>query len=64
MKRADAAAEEPIEHTLCLIETGIVGICATFAAVELGLTPLHALLAIFFTTALTGQFLVSLLRRR
>jgi hypothetical protein len=49
---------------LCVAEIGVVGLAATCAARYLGLDPIDALLAIFFTTTLTGQFLLSLLKRR
>lgn len=54
----------PLEDMLCVAEIGIVGLAATCAARHLGLDPIDALLAIFFTTTLTGQFLLSLLKRR
>ena len=59
-----ATAEPPIEDMLVGLEIGIVGLPATFAARQLGLDPIDSLLAIFFTTTLTGQFLLSLLARR
>jgi hypothetical protein len=64
LQRMQAAAPPPIEDMLCVAEIGIVGLAATCAARHLGLDPIDALLAIFFTTTLTGQFLLSLLKRR
>ena len=58
------AAAPPLDDMLCVAEIGIVGLAATCAARHLGLDPIDALLAIFFTTTLTGQFLLSLLKRR
>ena len=63
MQRVDTA-EVPIDDMLCVVEIGIVGLAATFAARHLGLDPIDALLAIFFSTTLTGQFLLSVLNRR
>jgi hypothetical protein len=56
--------DPPIDDLICVVEIGITGIAATFAARQLGLDPVDALLAIFFSTTLTGQFLISLLNRR
>ena len=63
MRRVDAV-EPPLDDMLCAVEIGVVGLAATCAARYMGLDPIDALLAIFFTTTLTGQFLVSLLNRR
>jgi hypothetical protein len=64
MNAEPVAAAMPIEDMMCVAEIGIVGLAATCAARHLGLDPIDALLAIFFTTTLTGQFLLSLLKRR
>jgi len=63
MRRVDTA-ELPLDDLLVAVEIGVVGLAATCAARHMGLDPIDALLAIFFTTTLTGQFLVSLLNRR
>jgi hypothetical protein len=63
MERVEPGAP-PLEDMVCVLEIGIVGLAATFAARQLGLDPIDSLLAIFFTTTLTGQFLISLLARR
>ena len=63
MQRVETA-ELAIDDMLCVVEIGIVGVAATLAARHLGLDPIDALLAIFFSTTLTGQFLLSVLNRR
>ena len=63
MQQVESAAP-PLDDMLCAVEIGVVGLAATCAARHLGLDPIDALLAIFFTTTLAGQFLMSLLNRR
>ena len=63
MHRVDTV-ELPLDDMLLIVEIGVVGLAATCAARHMGLDPIDSLLAIFFTTTLTGQFLVSLLNRR
>ena len=62
MQRVETIEPE-LEGLVCALEIGVVGVASTCAARFLGLDPIAGLLAIFFTTTLTGQFLVSLLRR-
>ena len=64
MQRVEAIQPPPLDDMLCVAEIGVVGLAATCAARYLGLDPIDALLAIFFSTTLTGQFLVSVLNRR
>jgi len=64
MQRVEAAAAPALEDMLCVVEIGVLGLAATCAARYLGLDSIDALLAIFFTTTLTGHFLLSLLKRR
>ena len=63
MRSISSPAEPAIDEMLCIVEVGVVGLTATFAARHMGLDPIDALLAIFFTTTLTGQFLLSFLNR-
>jgi hypothetical protein len=59
-----ASQEAPACQSLTLVvEIGTIAVVATFAAYLLGLSGLDMLLAVFFSTTLTGQFLTAFLNR-
>ena len=56
--------EAPAWQSLTLVvEIATIAVVATFAAYLLGLSGLDMLLAVFFSTTLTGQFLTAFLNR-
>ena len=60
ISREETSAWQPIS---VVVEIAIIAIVATIAAYLLGLSGLDMLLAVFFSTTLTGQFLTEFLNR-
>lgn len=65
ISRDEAHASQPqrLDELIYVVEIATIGFVATIAASVLGLSGLDALLAIFFSTTLAGQFLTSVLGR-
>jgi hypothetical protein len=61
----DAHGPEPerLDELIYVLEIATIGFVAAIAARLLGLSGLDALLAIFFSTTLAGQFLTAVLGR-